>query len=268
MATALSASVVSLPTALPGEWDVVSPELVLVSDPDAAQRARGQLPEPLSWRLTAAARLRAAAEAPTAPPPAVLPRRRRTLRYVVAAAVLGVLGYGVAAFTLDDSRPVVLQSTDAGMLTHLSVARAAPTNDATRPGAQAIAPTAAAEVTPTAVVHPRTAASTSTRAAATVPRPPAATRPSRSQTGFIPSRTWSWASVPGETTYVVTFFRDGRLVIQRRVQGSTLEMPSGFRFLPGRYRWTVRAEGSTRSIVESSFVLGAAQAAAANASTR
>jgi hypothetical protein len=45
-------------------------------------------------------------------------------------------------------------------------------------------------------------------------------------------------------------------------------MPSGFRFLPGRYRWTVRAEGSTRSIVESSFVLGAAQAAAANASTR
>jgi hypothetical protein len=84
----------------------------------------------------------------------------------------------------------------------------------------------------------------------------------------VPARTWTWASVAGAHAYVVTFYRNGQQVFRARVESTSLQLPHRFAFEAGRYRWNVHAEGSTRHIVESSFVLNAAQAAAANASTR
>jgi hypothetical protein len=241
------------------EWDVVSPELVLVSDAEAAQRARAELPEPMSWRLSAAVRLRAAADVPPPQPPVATRRSRRPMRYAVAAVALAVVGYGVAAFTLDGSAPVVLQPTGTESSTHRS-GRAAPTSRAVETTAEQVAPRAAAEVAPTSLAPARSVVPTSSA--------PRATEPSGTPTGFVPARTWTWAAVPGATRYVVTFLRNGHPVFQRHVRHPMLKLPAGFRFFTGTYRWTVSAGGSTRHIVESSFVLNAAQAAAANASTR
>jgi hypothetical protein len=67
----------------------------------------------------------------------------------------------------------------------------------------------------------------------------------------------------------VTFYLDGRVVLRERVKESRLVMPGSFRFEAGRYRWTVRAipaASPTARIVDSSFVLTPATAAAANSS--
>src|SRR5262245_46404360 len=91
----------------PDDREVISPELVLVSDPETARRARAQLPEP--WVV---AIRNAAEDAPTAPepdkPPAPVRRRVRPARLLAIAVIgagLAVAGY-MTAMRLGDSGDV------------------------------------------------------------------------------------------------------------------------------------------------------------------
>jgi hypothetical protein len=247
---------------------IISPELVLVADPETASRARAALQEPLSWRLAAEIRLRAAADAPVAQPSSRRSRRGvRVLRYGLVAAGLAAVGYGFAAFAFDGTASVdapltrAAPSSAVASRSHLPVAAEAPPAAAST----VVAPTA---VAPTAVA-PRPVRPT-TASVAVAARPAATTTPSPppSPSGFVPARTWTWPPVAGVSAYVVLFLRNGHEVFRGRVQGATFRLPSGFRFLPGRYRWTVTAAGAGRPLIDSSFLLDAAQAAAANAATR
>jgi len=70
------------------------------------------------------------------------------------------------------------------------------------------------------------------------------------------------------TAYEVDFYRNGAPVFHALVHRPQVVMPSSFRFHPGRYRWTVVAAAPNRSttrLVDSTFTLSAAAAAAANA---
>jgi hypothetical protein len=268
----------------PEDPDLLSPELVLVSDEETMRRAREQLPEhpwlavrngavadaPLPPRLV----FEEAAQTPEAPA-APRPRRRGRL----GAAVVLVLALVVAGF-LTETR-----WRDAGATTAEDVPSAAST-----PGTStAPAPTrtaGASQTEPALTLAPPTAtapapqttrpATTPASQPTTAPRP-TTTRAQRQTTasppprpsGFVPARTWTWAPAKGAQTYEVTFYLDGRVVLRERVKGSRLVMPGSFRFKAGRYRWTVRAipaASPTARIVDSSFVLTPATAAAANSS--
>jgi hypothetical protein len=77
-----------------------------------------------------------------------------------------------------------------------------------------------------------------------------------------------WARAERVTTYEVDFYRNGTSVFHALVHRPQVVMPSTFRFRPGRYRWTVVAAAPTRStrrLVDSTFILSAAAAQAANA---
>jgi hypothetical protein len=69
----------------------------------------------------------------------------------------------------------------------------------------------------------------------------------------------------------VTFFRARQIVFQARPTETRIVLPRDFRFHAGTYRWTVRAlpvvAGAT-PIVDSTFVLTAADATKANNSSR
>jgi len=88
----------------------------------------------------------------------------------------------------------------------------------------------------------------------------------RAQTGFVPSRAWSWAPAAADA-YEVTFYLNGRIVLHTRVNNPHMLLPQSFRFQAGRYRWTVRALPSAPGappIADSSFSLSSAAAAAGN----
>jgi hypothetical protein len=77
-----------------------------------------------------------------------------------------------------------------------------------------------------------------------------------------------WARADRVTAYEVDFYRNGASVFHALVHRPQVVMPSTFRFRPGRYRWTVVAAAPTRStrrLVDSTFILSAAAAQAANA---
>ena len=80
-----------------------------------------------------------------------------------------------------------------------------------------------------------------------------------------------WAPAKNADGYEVTFFRGSETVFQARPAEPRIVLPAGFRFQAGTYRWTVRAlpvvAGAT-PIVDSTFVLTAADATKANQSAR
>jgi hypothetical protein len=208
------------------------PEVVLVSPPLEAERFRAALPEP--------------------PAQAPVSRKRasaRRLARVGALCLVALLGYLAATRWPHPPGP--------RLLTAVAEAPAAPrqTVTASSPATTSTPPiTATTEhQAPTVVVAP--------------PKP----RPARAAVGgsaFVPARSWVWARADRVTAYEVDFYRNGARVFHALVHQPQVVMPKTFRFQPGRYRWTVSAAAPTRSttrLVDSTFVLSAAAASAANA---
>jgi hypothetical protein len=107
-------------------------------------------------------------------------------------------------------------------------------------------------------------AATSTEAMTQPTRTTASASPT---TGFVPARTFVWATKSGDAGYRVVLSLDGRTVLVRRTSAARLRLPSSFVFRPGRYRWTVFALPATRGKAprtDSSFELTPRAAAAAN----
>lgn len=218
--------------------EAVSPELVLVSTAEVAQRAREELPEvavppsgPTGEPAPPAAEHRPAV--PAYPriliedPPAE-PTRHLRRRWVV---LLGcVLGAAAAAGAYRIWTPW-----------HHRAATPAAARPAARPITTAPSPVAAAAAT-------------------------GHTTQTTTQAGFVPSRSWGWLPHRGAAAYEVTFFLDGRVVLRARTEQPRFVLPRRFRFHAGRYRWTVRIlpPVAGQAIVDSTFVLTPAAAAAAN----
>lgn len=251
----------------------LSPELVLVAPPEEAQRAREELPvwpaledaaveRPREDWDDLLARLRAepAPAAADVPPARVEVPKRRRWRWVavgVAVLVLAVL-IGAAWVRRDSPRPRLVGPASA------------PPPAPVKPRTHAKKPVAAKpRVTPKPVApvqrsRPRKPVAAKPRVK---PRPKVAApvqqrsrpkKPARPPVGFVPSRVWSWAPVPGSTGYRVRFFRNGRRVLVVRTATARLVLPRSFAFHKGRYRWTVvpiSGGKPQRAVVDSSFVV-------------
>ncbi len=249
----------------------LSPELVLVAPPEEAQRAREQLAEQaVAWEPAVErpredwddllARLRAEPLPPAADePPARVeaPKRRRWRRVAVgvAAVVLAVL-IGVAWARRDSPRPRLVGPTSASP----------PTTPTPKPVKPPPAPATPKSVKPPpAPAKPKAPAKKPAPAKPRVkPKPAApvqrhrAKKPARAHTGFVPSRVWSWAPVPGSTGYRVRFFRNGRRVLVVRTATARLVLPKSFAFHKGRYHWTVvpiSGGKPQQPVVDSTFVV-------------
>jgi len=141
------------------------------------------------------------------------------------------------------------------------------------------------ESTATAVVPATTARATvatpmptTTRPAATVPIPARPTSPTttpvatdtapapKPESTFVPARSWAWAPSANARAYTVTFYLDGRVVLRAQATHARFLLPRSFRYRPGTYRWTVETVPASagQPIVDSTFVVTAATAAAAN----
>ena len=66
--------------------------------------------------------------------------------------------------------------------------------------------------------------------------PPATPAPS-----FKPTRNWAWAPVPNADYYVVEFTRGGKAFYKATPSEPRLSLPASVVFVPGGYRWVVRA---------------------------
>jgi len=242
--------------------DVISPELVLVSSPEDAQRARELLPEGPSFPPPERAlrppqrHLHAVVDDPLQQQQQQQqqqPPRRRHLPVraiaVPVAAALAASGYLTARHSLGGPASIVsvVVSTTSPVIAP-PVASTAPQR------------------------HPTPAPLTDTagRARTTTPAPtttPATSTATLAPGEFIPSRTWSWGPQPGATAYDVTFYRDGNVVLHARPKQNRLVLPLAFQFRAGSYRWTVRRVppvAGHRPIADSTFSLTPAAAAAAN----
>jgi hypothetical protein len=205
--------------------------------------------------------------------PAEPPRRRRRGRVVLATCLVGAAV--AAGGYLTETRWL-----DGGATPAVSAPASPPTLAAAEDLSLSV-PTAPAPsreprtTAPKPAAHP---AATATQPVTTSTGPAAEQRPHTASpstsvpeapVGFVPARSWAWAPQQGADAYEVTFFLDGRVVLRARPTKPGLVLPSSFRFHAGRYRWTVRALPATASgalIVDSTFVLTAAAAAAANGS--
>jgi hypothetical protein len=249
----------------------LSPELILVAPPEEAALAREQLPalpEALPARRPETpppngssgvgwdeflADVRSRPVEPVAPPrlraPVPVRRNGRKRLVVGAAAVLAValvVGLAWARDRTQQKKP--------------AASSAAPKPAATQGHGTAPKPAAHAKtITAPRVTTPAKAKATGkAKAKAT----PSKSRPrARHAAGFVPTRVWSWAAVPGANAYVVRFLRDGHKVLKIRAGAPRIALPSGFSFAPGRYRWTVttlpRNGGGGRVIVNSAFTVTA-----------
>jgi hypothetical protein len=86
--------------------------------------------------------------------------------------------------------------------------------------------------------------------------------------GFVPTRNWGWPAQPGADGYQVTFLVDSHVVFRTRTTEPHLSLPRSFRFRAGAWRWKIvalPANPDAQPIVDSTFVLTKAAAAAANA---
>ena len=72
--------------------------------------------------------------------------------------------------------------------------------------------------------------------ARTTPTAPATPAPS-----FKPTRNWAWAPVPNADYYVVEFTRGGKAFYRATPNEPRLTLPASIVFVPGGYRWVVRA---------------------------
>ena len=239
------------------DTDPISPELILVSSPEVARKAREQLPpfpsypppnddmtvvvngpmsEPRDIPIPAPAAL---PETPT-----TRPRRRRWLAIAVAAVALAAVAAGVAIRERDVGRT---SEAPAGSL-HETPSRptGTATTTSTRPGtpssppAKATGANAATGGATATSQEPLAGATTSAGIATT----PAAARPQTAPAAtptpaFIPSRVFAWPAVAAASGYLVRFFRNGSKVYETSVRKPHLTLPPSFRFLAGRYRWEV-----------------------------
>ncbi|HSC74594.1 MAG TPA: hypothetical protein VLB89_10525 [Gaiellaceae bacterium] len=251
----------------------LSPELILVSPPEEAALAREQLPEvpelprarqaepappngasEVNWNEFLAD-VRSRPVEPVAPPrlrpPEPVRRNGRKRLIVAAAAIVAVAVVVGIAWARDRTQQQPAPSSSP---------KPAPQHrQATAP--KAVKPAKHASTTPAPAV--RTAAkpkSTSTSKSTSTPSSKHQPR-ARRAAGFVPTRVWSWAAVPGARAYVVRFLRNGHKVLKIRTGGPRLALPSRFTFAPGRYRWTVTTVSRNgkpgRVIVNSAFTVAA-----------
>jgi hypothetical protein len=236
----------------------ISPELALV-DPVLAEAARAALPEePWEAFLPAPAPpVQAAAPAPPvlveqAPEPAV-PRRRRSRRLVLtagfaAAAAAGVLVGGDFIGPRAADRPTFAPSTDAAGTTGTLTAEAEPSPTVAPPVAPAAPPATTApepESKPTPKPKPK-------------PRTTAPARPTKTRATFAPARIFAWGPVKGATSYRVRFLRGDRVVLQKTTKTARIELPRGFAFAKGSYRWIVEPKTGAEygdAVVDSKFTI-------------
>jgi hypothetical protein len=240
------------------ELEPISPELVLVSPPEVARRAREELREPAFLRDTGSA----VRERPTEQPPRVdvaepAPSRRRWRRLALVAAAVGVVAAAAVALlfvTRDNSGRRANRS--------VAVAGAGAAEPSTTPGAGS---TQRSTTATTRAVHAQSRnPKRAHKRKQTRPRA-AATR--ESVVGFVPARTWTWPKSKGARAYELRFLRNGRVVLHVRTTGPRLVLPSAFRFRAGAYRWLVLrvpAAANGRPIVDSKFVVTRAAAGRAN----
>jgi hypothetical protein len=284
----------------PEDREVLSPELVLVSSPEDARRAREQFAErPGAVPSSPAAPVHAepievigspstppvsVASAPAAsidrsPPPAYPrialedlppepPRRPRRGRIALAVTLLAAIAVGgyVTATRWHGSRT----TNDAAV-------RSAPSTLASAKrilGVQPLPTLGRQKTLPKPTAHPPAARTQPAKPSTGVadgqkPQPAAPFIPAGASAAFVPARTWAWTQQGSADAYEVTIFLQGRVVLRARPAKPRLVMPSSFRFHAGRYRWTVRSLPATatgKPIVDSTFVLTPATAAAANGS--
>jgi hypothetical protein len=275
-----------------GDEEIVSPELVLVSSPAEARRARERLPDPpdtVALRAAAgpppeqppppvpleraAPESPSSAPAPPLEPPPGFPRllepvpvarpRRRAVRPVFVALLVAAVAVGgwIAVERVRLDRAAATGTIARPPVTGASarVAKAVPTT----PASSTPAITTPAATTP-AVTTPAFTTPAVTTPAVTVPQKP----PPVVAGGFVPARNWAWAARPGAHSYSVTFLLAGRVVLHASTKVPHILLPPGLRFRAGHYRVLVRAEparAGEQPLVDSTFDLTAASAAAANA---
>jgi hypothetical protein len=274
------------------EDESISPELILVSSPEVARRAREQLPVVPSHRR--AYDTAGVAHSPvstvlqeTRPVvPAALPEtmvngRRKTRWWAVAVAI--VLAAAAAGFVVMQERrgdrglDVSPQAAEkvgsriAGALPILATpetVRHRPATAPTRTTPAGTNPATRTTVAPKPTTATPTVEGSAPPPARTVPEAPAkgttTPPPAVVPRTFVPSRVFAWPPDPTATGYLVRFYRDDAKVYERRVTKPRLTLPASFRFLVGRYRWEVvpiHGSGpdapSGGPIVESTFVLSA-----------
>jgi hypothetical protein len=238
----------------------ISPELALV-DPVLAEAARAALPEePWKAFLPAPA---PPVEAPAPPPPVVVeeppapavPRRRRSRRLVLtagfaAAAAAGVLVGGDFIGPRAADRPTFAPSPDAAGTTGTLTAEAEPSPTVAPPVAPAAPPaTTAPEPEPKATPKPKPKPK---------PKPATPARPTKTKATFVPARIFAWGPVKGATSYRVRFYRGDRVLLQRTTKTARIELPRGFAFAKGSYRWIVEPKTGTKygnAVVDSKFTI-------------
>jgi hypothetical protein len=222
----------------PGAHDrePISPELVLVSPPEVARRAREELPLP-----AAAPPSQPLVPARTRPAKTRIGPRRR-LRIALTVGVLAALGAEIWYVTAgrDDAGPAELSA--------LPTPRTAPPAPAPPP-----------LLKPARKPKPATARPK--------PKPAKPKTTTKAPAQFVPARTWAWAPSPGTQSYVFQLALNGRTVLRVPTTYPRFVLPRSFRFRAGSYRWTVRrvpAPPGGRPLYSSFFVINAAVAAAAN----
>jgi hypothetical protein len=272
----------------------ISPELVLVSPPDVARRAREELREPPLLRNTPSAVRERLPEPPplaaVAPPPVRPKRRRGRIALVCVAIAAAIAGVAYAVVGRDNPRHVNPAAASApGGSAPTSTLGAAPTRPTpttvtrrahvkrtqatttSRPAKRA-AQTGKPAVKPK---HTTKVAAKPKQAGKPAAKPKQAGKPKRTterpagapSTGFVPARTWTWPESKGARAYETRFLLDGRVVLDMRTTQPRLVLPRTFTFRAGAYRWVVRRippGASPRPIVDSKFVLSRAAAARAN----
>jgi hypothetical protein len=261
----------------------LSPELALV-DPALAAAVRASLPaEPWKAFLPELAPVPAVATVPapaavSAPdveaplrwpdepePQPVAPRRRRSRRLVltaafVAAAAAGVLVGGDFIAPRAADRPTFATASGAAGTTGTMTAQAQPSPTVRRPVAPAAFPATTAHA-PKTKPKPKPKPSVKRKPATPRPRP---AKPSidgfapKTSPAFVPARVFAWGPVKGATSYRVRFYHGRRLVLKRTTKSARIELPRGFAFAKGRYRWVVEAKtGATygNAVVDSKFTI-------------
>lgn len=248
----------------------ISPELVLVSPPDVARRAREALPVqpafpprrpapeiPPGRTGPSAIRRSPDADAVVAPAAAVVaapPRTSRSTRLVgVVATVALVLSIVALARTPSADTPTLEQATVPATPVSTLPRTPAPGPGPTTTPARAARTPARRHVAP-----PRRTATTPKTT--TLPASPPSPNPRTTRvTPIVPARVFSWPRIQGSSTYLVEFYRGTKRIFRRSVVGHSVRVT--LVFPAGTYRWVVRptrADGSFAApIVDSTFAVPA-----------
>jgi hypothetical protein len=258
----------------PGAHDVglgpISPELILVSSPEDAQRARELLPAIVPFAAPTAAG--AFADIPAAPAASdAHTKRARSRTTAVPLIVAGVLvASGAFAFTFGKgwtrrasptTTPTARRAgvSSADVLSRLPAAHAKPS----RPSASLGKSSSLAA--PRSKAENGSAGSEIRRSKGNVPKERAASNRDLAETAakaFVSTRLFAWPASPNAMSYIVRFFRDARNVFEARTAQPRVVVPMSVRFTAGRYRWQafpVFSSGGKRRTgpptVDSTFVV-------------